>query len=1618
MRTYPTISNIRINNNNGYVSIPGLTTYSLSFNAPNFNSYNYVESAFLYIAVHSYSGDPVSKLCVKLYNKNEKCRSYFENNNITSILKIDITALLRFGVHSAEQNLLISNYDSQSINVSCESSYLVINYSTPFDLLNKTKYFETEISSSFKYKQDFLTFFPYYNKPIFENGLFFNVSLVYDSYAPNDSFLNFFPNGWKINLFEQIIFSDTTVLIDENNNRRTFKRINSNEEMYVDESGSGLILKYLPSSEQYKLFSPISSAYKLYDYQGRIDEIHLENGKVISFDYNYAWMRITDFAGNVVIIDKINDSLFEITSTISLQKYSLVVNPNNNTLSSISFYAEDNTVLTDTIQYDDYGIYKIITFDQFEFTQDFYEDIQNIKIIKNNTTKMHIDFIRHYACVEVHDYIKKTDFDYFFDNKQNYLSVMEKQGGDNARPNAFQYVTNVFSHYVDETVIDSAQQLEVYLTSANHSFKIEKEITTPSQNLQQLFYITTSDLGIDASGTYLFVFKFHQEVEYASNSDSYDGSVIIYKPLDEYPYFLEQNIIKIMKSIDSEFVMFTIEIDDSNRPNLIFALKNNVGTFVISNILAIKLSTFARNLYFKGENSGSPFYFHNEQYMEFSEIVVPSIGYMTENDLTINEIIKGRYGYPKFVFANNLTSLLYHPTFISNFEIIINYYGSFNFVSAVFLHRSITNNIDTVTTISSNNNDYQINNYRFINNVEYSSYIKKDFHNNVLKKLDYSGVLVINEFDNNFNMVKQTTKGTDLKEINECFTYDQYGRLICSSKYVGSFTTVNSVQYLSTLNLINNSIDTYNKQTNFQYSNYLLYRNSFQKNVGGFSRHISTSCNASKLLAGLSDGGNIYTYSYNAFNELNGLSYNSNNPSITFSYSYSQFGDLSIATSIGSSYSFIKKYNKYGKIVEYLQTTPNSGFDVVFNYDSQYSEGRLTQIVDDSGYQSTTTNITYNGKNRVASITNIEAGIASVNYTYDSYGRIITKNSTMFGTSFPLFQSQVNVSTMYSYNNSTNDVAACALIITNTNIFNHNIKTVSQSKTVDSLQRITSLLTTHNNASIGFSNIEYFSFANNETSWQIKKTTNTLDGDSFYTYNKYGSIASISPSTLLNDPLQKTFSYDDNNQLIHESFGDLSETEISYVYDIYGNILSATKTYRDNSLSKSNPIITVVDTYSYSSTKPNLLIAFNSNPITYDELDNPLTLDGATLTYYRGHKLKTYSKGTINVTYDYNYAGLRTHKLVGTKRHRFIYENGNLIRESIESTISPYAEEGFLYLYGLNGLIGFRYGNNIYIYVKNILNDVTAIYKATSSSLTLVARYSYDAYGNTTVLNASGIVNNSSTFIGNINPIRYRSYYYDSETGFYYCKSRYYVPKLRRWLTPDNPSYLDDNDLNGLNSYVYCNNNPIKYADVDGTFAISIGLFLGLVGASFAIGFTASVVSQGITYGWDNINGFAFLQASIDGLFAAGSMALAYTGIGFVASAVVGGIIGLAQYSIDSAFHKDFSWSGALVATGLGILGGCISGRGMQHYLSIGNNLDDVGKSATKAILTAFDRYGYGSGYIATVNLWNSRLATSLVKSYTQTFVSTFLRNAAYIPINYTIFDFSSWAFERLGWEW
>ena len=110
--------------------------------------------------------------------------------------------------------------------------------------------------------------------------------------------------------------------------------------------------------------------------------------------------------------------------------------------------------------------------------------------------------------------------------------------------------------------------------------------------------------------------------------------------------------------------------------------------------------------------------------------------------------------------------------------------------------------------------------------------------------------------------------------------------------------------------------------------------------------------------------------------------------------------------------------------------------------------------------------------------------------------------------------------------------------------------------------------------------------------------------------------------------------------------------------------------------------------------------------------------------------------------------------------------------------------------------------------MKNAQGDVLQIRSKWGTTL---VEYEYDAWGNCSIV----YTHSAYGSFGEINPIRYRSYFYDFETGFYYLQSRYYDPAIRRFISAD--AYVSTGQgFIGCNMFAYCNNNPINLIDYSG----------------------------------------------------------------------------------------------------------------------------------------------------------------------------------------------------------
>ena len=121
-------------------------------------------------------------------------------------------------------------------------------------------------------------------------------------------------------------------------------------------------------------------------------------------------------------------------------------------------------------------------------------------------------------------------------------------------------------------------------------------------------------------------------------------------------------------------------------------------------------------------------------------------------------------------------------------------------------------------------------------------------------------------------------------------------------------------------------------------------------------------------------------------------------------------------------------------------------------------------------------------------------------------------------------------------------------------------------------------------------------------------------------------------------------------------------------------------------------------------------------------------------------------------------------------------------------------------------------GGTIYNYVLNLQGDVVGL---TDASGNLVVEYKYDAWGK-----LLGISGSLATSLGTANPLRYRGYVYDNETGLYYLHSRYYDPETRRFVSADI-LMGEMGTIHSTNIFAYCRNEPVMHSDHYGYSPIS-----------------------------------------------------------------------------------------------------------------------------------------------------------------------------------------------------
>jgi len=546
----------------------------------------------------------------------------------------------------------------------------------------------------------------------------------------------------------------------------------------------------------------------------------------------------------------------------------------------------------------------------------------------------------------------------------------------------------------------------------------------------------------------------------------------------------------------------------------------------------------------------------------------------------------------------------------------------------------------------------------------------------------------------------------------------------------------------------------------------------------------------------------------------------------------------------GKKYQFI--YNQKGDISQFLAPYSSSPLTSALSFEYN-NKGQLLSIEDDITLQ--LTRFTYN---QDGLLEKVKTPLLETSYSYDDFKNV---NSL----SYKLDENNIFT---YSFNLDEYESTLPNSLKIHTKL--------------DNLHRLSLKSFSLNNQLLASQSFSYLN-SQNETSpliYQIQTFINHSRKEILsYTYDSFNNISSVSS----NGKEIHHFIYDDNNQLIQED-NLFSHHSFFYSYDSNKNIISKEVFDSSNhSLIQSNSFI-------YDDN--NRLLSFNGELCLYDNLGHPLIYRNKECGYGRFPFLYKFG----DVTFNYNVFGCRTTK----NQVQYMYDSSNRLLKEVNSNHTLY------FFYEDNQVSCIRVDGMDYLLIRNLFNDVTHIYDLNGN---LCASYLYDAWGNHIVLDASGNENTNPDFIGNLNPIRYRGYYFDKETNLYFLKSRYYDPEVGRFISPDSVDFIDPYSFFGFNLYAYCKNNPVNYFDESGHMPMLLlfgGLLFGTIAAS-----VFNIAKQMIQNDWDfsTLDWGSVVNSAIVGGALGLSLAfgIAYLGPVIAGTATTGGLTAGSAFAINTA---------------------------------------------------------------------------------------------------------------------
>ena len=769
--------------------------------------------------------------------------------------------------------------------------------------------------------------------------------------------------------------------------------------------------------------------------------------------------------------------------------------------------------------------------------------------------------------------------------------------------------------------------------------------------------------------------------------------------------------------------------------------------------------------------------------------------------------------------------------------------------------------------------------------------------------------------------IVQTNRGSSAITV-ATMAYDGVGNVTNSTlkAYNNTFTkTLQSTsQYTNSGNMLSSVTDSNGSTTAYEYygNQNKMYGvpsriidaagNTINQNIDNYGRIAQMTFYAKDKVA---QSGNLQ-YNYNDKFQLESIARSINYGFEKYLFQYDDFGNMTgiiignSATATGKVSLVTYQYGAgNGPLVK--QTYGNNDY-VSYTYDNlgrtataTYSDGRVLTYA-------------YNGEGMLHSIHDSKENVIYL-YVYDSIGRLINsvKNNTANSSMLLRTQQQYNDSNQlvgqnwqigttsysegYTYNEADGSLNTMTTATGQT--INH---------TYDALRRLSSV----NNGQYTYT-YTYRDISTTQTTTQVEKLSYSgITGalDFRYTYDELGNI-----KTYTDFNGSQSYTYDGLGQLTQAVVGS---TTYSYAYDFCGNITSANG-----------------HTYTYGNTQwKDLLTAYDGQAISYDGSGNPTSYYNGTrwtFGWEEGRNLVSASSNNKTISYAYDHEGVRTSKTVGSEKHNYIYASGKLLRETFGTTVIDF-------FYDANGRpYAMTQGGATYYYVLNLQGDVMGVM---DSSGNLVAKYKYDPYGN--ILSTTG----SKADI--YNPLRYRGYYYDTESTLYYLQSRYYDPAMGRFINADDYPTTGQG-LTGNNMFAYCGNNPTSRADQSGK------LWNYVIGA--VVGGVVSAVTTAVQ-SYKETGEVNWQSTIIAGVVGAVGGAVAASGLNFLAQAGItmaataaGDVLTqkVDSYTTGAKYNPMRTIHNTLLAGGCSILGSGLGSLASYGQTALGSEL--LEKGAEKA---------------------------------------------------------------------